>query len=100
MSSKVHVTQCLCPKRHCIMAIAWQEPEYTPDTAKEKLKSIIKRLMERGAINGFCGICNSSKLTYEDGVTGFKTLDEAMPHLRAVERANLATKRYLDAERN
>lgn len=92
---KVHITQCLCPSRHCIMAIVWEEPEYTPRKAKEALRTLVKRWVEKKAINHECAICGAKRLHYEDGVTPFRSKAEAMPHVKMVETMNLLSRQHI-----
>jgi hypothetical protein len=81
--SKIHVTQCLCPKRHNIAAIVWEEPEFTPEIGIAKLKSMVQHLFETKAVNPWCGICLSRDLGYEDGISKFTTMPEALSAMAA-----------------
>jgi len=85
---KVHIVQLLCPSRHCLVATAYEEGERTFDEAAEGLRGAMRTV---GA-NDWCGICGSHNLKFEDGVTRFATLKEAMPYLETVQAANLIAK--------
>ena len=97
---RVHITQCLCPSRHCIAALAWEEPDYTPEMAIAKLRSAIEDAVAQEVIHHRCGICHSPDLAYEDGITKFESLPEAMTDILRVQEENMHTKRILDLQRN
>ena len=96
----VHITQCLCgPQRHAIMAICWEEPEFTSDTAIATLKRIIDHLVGTTAINPWCGICGSQDWVIEDGRSIFQTMAEATPELQQVQLGNILAQLALSPER-
>lgn len=81
--SKVKLVQCLCPERHCITAIAFQDlPE---SEAISKLQSIVDSSIASSLINPWCAICGSRKWHYEVGKTRFSTMEEAEPELAKTE---------------
>lgn len=88
---KVRIIQLLCPQRHCIVAIAYESPngEEIPENA-QKLNDGLKS----HGLNPWCGICGSKQLQCEDRATGFRTLQEAQPHLEANERAQAITREF------
>ena len=104
--ARVHITQCLCPKRHCIIALAWEEGESVPgcgdlvfkDSADacDGVEKLISYFVKDGQIDPWCGICHSSTFTYEDGLTRFMSLDEARPEIERLQLANLLTRAALD----
>jgi hypothetical protein len=47
-----------------------------------------------------CGICNSTDIRTETGKTRFKTIEEAQPQLRILERANMDAKRIFQERKN
>jgi hypothetical protein len=98
--SKVHITQCLCPNRHCIAALAWEEPDFTSESAIAKLRDTINEAVSNNIIHHRCAICQSTDLSYEDGITRFECLREAMDDIAAVQVENLRTKRMLDVLKN
>ena len=79
----IWITQWLCPSRHCAIAIAWDDQELTAEEAERQGEQAFTQ-----GINRWCGICGGS-LHVEHGRTRFKTIAEALPHLRRIERANL-----------
>jgi hypothetical protein len=80
------------------MGIIWEEPDETPESAIEKLKRIIKCLFETKAVNPWCGICQSRDLHYEDGLTPFKSREEALPFVNEVQARNLLTREFISAD--
>jgi hypothetical protein len=91
----IWITQWLCPKRHCSIALAWDDKEETREAIEEKGEAIYAR----GSINRYCGIC-AGDLHVEHGRTKFKTMDEAAAPLAATEIANLTARARFVAERN
>lgn len=89
----VRIVQLLCPERHCLLACAYEEGTGSFQESCEALGGMIKR----GMFNDWCGICGSRVLHYEEGVTKFKTLAEAGPHLGATAAANAKARAELDA---
>jgi hypothetical protein len=47
-----------------------------------------------------CGICNSTDIRTETAKTRFKTIEEAQPQLRILERANMDAKRIFQERKN
>jgi hypothetical protein len=61
------------------------EPRFTPESAIAYLKEMMEHYFKSGAINGWCGICQSRDLHYEDGVTKFTSINEAVPEIAACQ---------------
>lgn len=80
----IWITQWLCPSRHCAIALAWDDQEETARNVEYQGEQVFRQ----GTLNRWCGICGGS-LDVEHGRTGFKTIGETSPHLKAIERANL-----------
>jgi hypothetical protein len=95
IEQRVWICQCLCPGRHCILASVAEAPDEA--TASERVRTPLRRavvdLLAAGELNPVCAICgaNSATWNYELGRTAFATLAEAMPTLRAIEAANVAS---------
>lgn len=93
---KVRIVQLLCPQRHCITALAYQtengeeQPEQT-----EKLKTMLRELH----LDPWCGLCRSTTLLYEDKPTRFATMQEAAPYIVALQQANAAMARFMQASK-
>lgn len=90
---RVHLVQCLCPARHCIMASAGQEP---PGTAAESL-AIVKEAIEAAIaakkINPYCAICRAPRehWNFEVATIPGRTLEELRPALEREERNQAQT---------
>ena len=92
----VHILQVLCPSRHCLFAIAYEEDKQSHESAKEQAHMVF----DEGLINPWCGICGSKVLRLEIGRTKWKTMEQAAPHLAEAEAAQLATRAQMERERN
>jgi hypothetical protein len=111
---KVRIVQCLCPKRHCILAIAYKPGVSTaPDPDSPDLRTLLTRenasghlrrrvelLLAMKAMDPYCGLCGAREWTYEDASTRFETLAEAMPHLEQSEAEQRATAAFLRSSKN
>ena len=88
----VIIVQCLCPMRHCILALAFVN--CTPEQGIEMLKIKVAGLIGSDTIAPWCGLCDAKEPTwfYEPGVTAFKTIDEARLVLEAVESLQMASR--------
>ena len=80
----IWITQWLCPSRHCVIAVAWDDQEMTAENAECRGEQVFKQRI----LNRWCGICGQG-LHVEHGRTAFKTMQEALPYVKAIERANL-----------
>ncbi|KKK64841.1 hypothetical protein LCGC14_2980130 [marine sediment metagenome] len=80
----IWITQWLCPSRHCAIAVAWDDQEATAQNVEYQGEQVFRQ----GTLNRWCGICGGS-LDVEHGRTAFKTMEEALPHIKAIEKANL-----------
>ncbi len=92
----VHILQVLCPSRHCLFALAYEEESETDESARARAEDVFATKV----VNPWCGICGSRQITFEIGKTRFKTLQEAGPHLAEQEAAQLATRKFLEKEQN
>jgi len=83
----VYLAQCLCPQRHALMAVYGEDEK----TLEWRLRQMIERLIDKNAINPWCGICRASVETwyYEVAKTRFATMQEAKPALSRLQSANL-----------
>lgn len=98
---KVRIIQLLCPARHCMMAVAYESAtgEALPDKMQAFQESVKIGFGAR-VFNPWCGICRSHQLVYEDGATIFKTMEEAMPFLREMEKRQAWTRKFFEGGRN
>lgn len=79
----IFISQWLCPLRHCSIALAWDDS--TQNAAEIEAQG--EALYATSCLNRWCGICHGD-LEVEHGRTGFKTMEEAMPHLKEQEAEN------------
>ena len=100
----VRITQCLCPMRHAIMAVAYQPDavptalagmEATQAAGEAMLRKAVEQVLAAGALNPWCGLCGSRDWHYEDRATKFRTLDEARSELARLEAQNAAARAAL-----
>lgn len=92
---KVWITQWLCPKRHCSIALMW-DPRQTTAAAIEAEGEAV---FTSGALNRNCGLCGAD-LTPEASATQFTTMAEAERAGRALELANLISRAALEAHKS
>ena len=85
----IYLTQLLCPQRHCLVALAWDEHECCASEAEHQVQERFSELVAGGAINPYCGLCRSKTLHCESARTRWNTLVEAEPHLRKSEQEQL-----------
>lgn len=93
--AKIKIMQFLCPKRHCIVALAFDGETMTETEAQAALKNGVKALH----FNGRCGICGSGDLRFETGETKFESLAEASSHLIVEEQKNLRARSLIESIR-
>lgn len=98
--SRVHLVQCLCPARHCIMAATFQEPPGIQEQALELLRGSIEQTIAGGRLNPQCEICKAPRdqWSFEIATIDGVTLDEIMPALRHQEAAQMQTQAAIKAE--
>ena len=83
----VNLTQWLCPLRHCIIAMGWEPSKNMTEAAVEASG---EKLFDSGKLNRRCALCGSRELSIEHApLPLFRTLDEAMPTIRAIEQVNM-----------
>ena len=77
------------------MAIVWPEPEFTPDEAMAHLQTVVEDAIARHILNRLCAVCGATEFHYEDGVSKFRTMEEAMPAMREQEMKQLLSQSVL-----
>lgn len=89
----VYIVQALCPMRHCLLALAY-EPTGGQDaeTMTATLRSHFKELIEAGVMNPWCGLCRSRDIQFENALSKFATLDEAMPEMKKMAEEQAAVR--------
>lgn len=102
-SERVWIVQCLCPQRHCIVAVAAEAPsEAAALPLIATLRDRVAALIADKIIDPWCGLCQAprERWQFELGRTGFATLAEAAPALaktQADQRASAALLRAMGA---
>ena len=89
----VHICQLMCPERHTIIALAYEEEESTDEEMMQQVSNLFQEAVNRKLINPWCGLCGSKDLKPECGKTAFTNMEEAKPHLKKAEQENLATRK-------
>jgi hypothetical protein len=92
---RVWIAQCLCPQRHCIMALAGESDSKEAATnIAWALREQIDEVLRTGLMNPWCGLCKAPEedWRYEVGRTPFSTMEEAAPVLRKNEAEQAATR--------
>lgn len=87
----IWITQWLCPRRHCSIALLWDPAERTEESIRAQGEAFYKT----GAINRYCGIC-AGDLEPESRRTIWRTMEEAEREGRKAEAANLASRAAID----
>lgn len=95
----IHIIQCLCPERHAILAVAYDDAATTGAEALQMFQSMVLVAVDGGGLNPWCGICQSREWFYEDGVTRFRTLAEAKPFLEQCAADQLASRALIDQQK-
>jgi hypothetical protein len=95
--SRVWIAQCLCPKRHAILAVSAEAKDRMAAEASliERLRTQVRRMIGSGTLNPWCGLCKApiESWRYQVGRTRFATMAEAEPVLRQSEREQAEVRR-------
>lgn len=85
----VWICQCLCPERHCLLAVAGEAgDEHEAALLLElPLRGQVRALIDEGSVNPWCRLCAAPPETwrYEIGRTRFRSMAEALPELQRAE---------------
>jgi hypothetical protein len=98
---KVYLAQLKCPDNHCVLAAA-REFE-TPEEAQVLGTLLMERfgvLVAAKQMNYECVLCHSMQLHVDIQPTVYRSLEEALPHLRAEEERQALTARMIRQSRN
>lgn len=93
---RVWIAQCLCPKRHAILAATVEAD--TRDGAEiaclTPLREHVRAGLAENTFNPWCGLCKapSGTWTYELARTRFRSMREATPELIKVEQEQAITR--------
>lgn len=96
----IWITQLLCPQRHCIIAAAWDDQEDAAPQVEHQVRTGFFESVKKHELNPFCGICQSRSLHCESGPTKWKTMEEALPHIKREEAKQIADAAILKAQRS
>jgi hypothetical protein len=115
--TRVYLAQVLCPKRHEIVGNAGEVT--LKDGLLEELVEIAEKFRDQiqacaegnppadapeqiHHMSALCGICGAplEQWKVEVGLTGFSSLEEAMPHLIANHRAQLLSRAIIDYQKS
>jgi hypothetical protein len=95
----VWIAQCLCPRRHAILAAAGEaEDERTAsDGLVEPLDRHVASLLASGEFDPWCGICRapSDQWRIELRRTRFRSMAEAAPELVRLQAEQATTRAVL-----
>jgi hypothetical protein len=91
----ISLVQLVCPNGHLFLGAAWNPYKHTFESACQAMDRAIeeKRLVRR------CFICKSTDLRFERTETKWRTLEEALPHLKDFEMVQLRYREQTKAER-
>jgi len=89
---RIWLTQWLCPRRHCSIAIMWHPQQTTATDVEQEGEAVYKR----GVLNRRCGICDG-ELAPEHRPTRYTTMDEAEREGRKIEAASLVSRLMLES---
>jgi hypothetical protein len=95
----VWIVQCLCPRRHCIMAVAYEPGSMDHAAAEGALREAVARAIAGGLLNPWCALCGSRDFGYSAGRTPYRTIAEARAPLAELERRQEATREWLLSRR-
>jgi hypothetical protein len=95
----IHIIQCLCPQRHCVLAVAYDPADMNGAEAMLLLKEGIESMIFRGIIDPWCGLCDSCEFHYEDNATVWASMEEAKPKLEKQQAAQMAMRAFVLTQR-
>jgi hypothetical protein len=98
----IHIVQMLCPQRHCILGLAYDDKLNSSEEIQGMLKAQTDDWVQKKIINPWCGICRAPYADWrmEDGKTVFQTIEEARGPLKELERRQQTTNQFLRAAKN
>jgi len=97
MAGNIALVQCLCPRRHCILGLAFDIRGTRPDEAVNAMRGIVEDMAARKILYPSCGLCRApvGEWFYEVGLTRFDSMKEAEAPLRAAEEAQARSAAWL-----
>lgn len=96
----VLLLQCLCPARHCIIALAGEAPPATAESMTEQARAGLDAAIASKAINPWCELCKARRehWSFEVAELPGRTLAEVLPALKRSEAEQLQTQARFKAE--
>jgi len=91
----IRLTQYLCPARHCILGVAYDDR----DTSREDVQTMILDKMRTAHVDYRCGICGATAFHFEDGTTRFDTIAAAEGALSEAQAKQWLTRMWIDFQR-
>ena len=95
----IMLSQWLCEKRHCSIALLWDERGETRESIEERGEALYRS----GKINRYCAICFGG-LDVEHARTNFRSIEEASPTVADLQLRNAlgaaVIKKLRDESRN
>jgi len=75
----IHLIQCMCPQRHCILAMGFDPQDMAVVEAEHLFQEQVERWIGLKIVNRRCVMCGdvAVELHYETETTVFRTMDEA-----------------------
>ena len=92
----IKLTQCLCPKRHCLLASLGEGDD---EALRDGLKNQLRDLIKADQLHPWCGLCGAKARAwfYETQDTIFATMGEALPFMMQEQAKQMASTEYLRA---
>lgn len=93
---KFKLAQCLCPKRHCIMALLGDGED---EPIRTGLEQQIDKQIKKKALHPWCALCGAKHETWqvEIGTLKAKDINEALSELLHLQYEQQQTRDYLMA---
>ena len=89
----IRLSQWMCPARHCIFALSWDDQT---DMNQEKIEKAGQTYIDMHPEGEWrCGLCDSEEIAVEHGKTRFTTMKEAQPYLEEEQNKQMMT-RFLE----
>ncbi len=93
----IWVTQYLCPDRHALFALAWDDNEMSQASVEAEGEKMFTE--NGGPLNRWCELCGGAPhVEHQESL--FQTMEEAMPTLKQVESENIRTRDFVLGMRN
>ena len=88
----IHIAQLICPKRHPIMAIAYDGNSHDFTWAVGEIQTAFTEAVRQGLFESSCRLCGSKVLHIEVATTRFTSIKQAEPHIAALLGTSVLTR--------